>query len=53
MSSQIMDLLQAINGSGTTILMVTHNDELALRAHRRVHLIDGQIATDSPLSKSA
>jgi putative ABC transport system ATP-binding protein len=44
MSSQIMDLLNAINGSGTTILMVTHNDELAQRASRRVHLVDGQNA---------
>jgi putative ABC transport system ATP-binding protein len=49
MSSQIMDLLQSINLSGTTILMVTHNNELALRANRQVHMVDGQIATDSPV----
>ena len=46
MSSLIMDLLQSINASGTTILMVTHNYELARRAHRRVHMVDGQIASD-------
>jgi|HubBroStandDraft_6_1064221.scaffolds.fasta_scaffold64031_2 putative ABC transport system ATP-binding protein len=44
MSNQIMDLLQEINASGTTIIMVTHNPELAQRAHRQVHLTDGQIA---------
>jgi putative ABC transport system ATP-binding protein len=44
MSNQIMDLLQEINASGTTIIMVTHNPELAQRAHRQVHLVDGQIA---------
>jgi len=46
MSSQIMDLLQSINVSGTTVLMVTHNNELARRANRRVHMVDGHIATD-------
>ena len=46
MSAQIMDLLQSINRAGTTILMVTHNEELARRANRRVHMVDGHIATD-------
>ena len=44
MSDQIMELLQQINSAGTTILMVTHNPELAQRAHRQVHVVDGQIA---------
>ncbi len=46
MSSQIMDLLESINAQGTTIVMVTHNDELARRARRKVHMVDGQMATD-------
>jgi putative ABC transport system ATP-binding protein len=44
MSNQIMDLLQEINAAGTTIVMVTHNPELAQRAHRQVHVVDGQIS---------
>jgi putative ABC transport system ATP-binding protein len=44
MSNQIMDLLQEINVAGTTIVMVTHNPELAQRAHRQIHVVDGQIA---------
>lgn len=44
MSNQIMDLLQEINAAGTTIMMVTHNPELAQRAHRQIHVIDGQVA---------
>jgi putative ABC transport system ATP-binding protein len=48
MSSQIMDLLQTINSAGTTILMVTHNNELARRARRQIHMLDGQLAIDSP-----
>jgi putative ABC transport system ATP-binding protein len=43
MSNQIMELLESINAGGTTILMVTHNPDLAQRAHRRIHIVDGQI----------
>ena len=43
MSNQIMELLMQINAAGTTILMVTHNPELARQAHRQVHIVDGQI----------
>jgi putative ABC transport system ATP-binding protein len=39
-----MDLLEQINEMGTTILLVTHDPELARRAQRNVHLIDGQIS---------
>jgi putative ABC transport system ATP-binding protein len=49
MSSQIMDLLDSINASGTTILMVTHNNELANRAQRKVQMVDGAIAADDAL----
>jgi putative ABC transport system ATP-binding protein len=44
MSNQIMDLLREINAAGTTIVMVTHNPELAQRAHRQIHVVDGQVA---------
>jgi putative ABC transport system ATP-binding protein len=43
MSNQIMKLLMQINAAGTTILMVTHNPELAEQAHRQVHIVDGRI----------
>src|SRR6185295_3745245 len=43
MSNSIMELLLQINGAGTTILMVTHNPELATQAHRQVHVVDGKI----------
>jgi putative ABC transport system ATP-binding protein len=52
MSSQIMDLLDSINASGTTILMVTHNNELARRANRTVHMVDGRVATDHQTDRS-
>jgi putative ABC transport system ATP-binding protein len=50
MSLQVMELLEAINVAGTTIVMVTHNPELAARAHRNVHIIDGRLTEISPVS---
>jgi putative ABC transport system ATP-binding protein len=47
MSMQVMELLEAINAAGTTIVMVTHNPELAARAHRNVHIIDGRLTENS------
>jgi putative ABC transport system ATP-binding protein len=45
MARSVMELLEQINAKGTTIIMVTHDPELALRAQRNVHIIDG-FATD-------
>jgi len=40
----VMELLQEINGSGTTIIMVTHDPELARQSQRNIHILDGRIA---------
>lgn len=44
MARSVMELLEDINAKGTTIVMVTHDSELAARAHRNIHIIDGQIS---------
>ncbi|PRC94620.1 ABC transporter ATP-binding protein [Solimicrobium silvestre] len=44
MARSVMELLEEINSQGTTILMVTHDPELALRSQRNVHIIDGQVS---------
>jgi len=44
MARSVMDLLEDINARGTTIIMVTHDAELAVRAQRNVHIIDGQVS---------
>jgi putative ABC transport system ATP-binding protein len=44
MARQVMELLEQINRMGTTVIMVTHDPELARRAQRNVHLVDGQIS---------
>jgi putative ABC transport system ATP-binding protein len=43
MTREILDLLEDINGRGTTIVMVTHSPECAARAHRQIHLLDGKV----------
>jgi len=42
MARSVMELLEEINARGTTIIMVTHDPELAMRAQRNVHIIDGR-----------
>ncbi|HEX8115467.1 MAG TPA: ABC transporter ATP-binding protein [Kofleriaceae bacterium] len=46
MADGVMELLTEIHGAGATIIMVTHNSELAGRAQRRVRMVDG-VAIDS------
>ena len=46
----VLDILVELNRSeGTTLVLVTHNRELAARADRLVTLHDGRIASDEPL----
>jgi putative ABC transport system ATP-binding protein len=43
MARSVMDLLEELNRDGATIVMVTHDPQLAARAQRNVHVIDGQV----------
>lgn len=43
MARQVMELLEQINEQGTTIIMVTHDPDLARRAQRNIQIIDGQV----------
>lgn len=44
MAGQVMGLLEQIHSTGTTIVMVTHDPDLAERADRNIHLIDGRVS---------
>jgi len=47
LSVEIMELLQAINSVGTTIVVVTHERDLAQRFHKRMIVIDhGEVIDD-------
>jgi len=43
MANEILDLLETINEMGTTVVMVTHEPDLAARARRCLHLLDGRL----------
>ncbi len=45
-SGQIIDFLEAINGEGRTVVMVTHDMRAAERAKRILKLVDGTITPD-------
>ncbi len=51
-SAEIATLLRELNASGTTIIVVTHNEELAGMMRRRVVLHDGRIRQDQRLVQS-
>lgn len=42
----IMDLFQELHDNGNTIIMVTHEDDIAHYAHRIVRLMDGLVESD-------
>src|SRR5262245_42363130 len=43
MARAVMELLEELHRDGATIVMVTHDPELAARAQREVHIVDGQV----------
>jgi len=45
-SIEIMGLMEEIHESGNTIIVVTHEEDIARHAHRIIRLIDGQVASD-------
>ncbi|QBY05384.1 ABC transporter ATP-binding protein [Thalassotalea sp. HSM 43] len=54
MAQGVMELLEDINAQGTTIIMVTHDNELANRAKRKIQIKDGRVSElDVVVSQSA
>lgn len=49
-SMEIMGLLEEIHKNGNTIILVTHEEDIALYAHRIVRLKDGKVESDNPNS---
>jgi putative ABC transport system ATP-binding protein len=45
-SSEIMALFDALHAEGQTIVLVTHEHDIAAHARRQVHLRDGRVAQD-------
>jgi putative ABC transport system ATP-binding protein len=50
-SSEIMALFDNLYKGGNTIILVTHESDIANHAHRVIRLLDGQIASDEMVRK--
>jgi len=45
-SAEIMDLFNELNAAGNTLIVVTHEEDIAAHARRVVRLLDGKIVED-------
>ncbi len=46
-SAEIMRLFASVNAGGTTIVLVTHDEQVAARAQRIIRIVDGRIVDDA------
>ena len=49
---EIMNILDELHNRGNTIILVTHEDDIAQHAHRVIRLFDGKITEDEELKSS-
>ena len=52
-SNEIMEIFRSLNRAGITILMVTHEEDVAAHAKRLVRFRDGRIVSDEPIVNEA
>jgi putative ABC transport system ATP-binding protein len=50
---QIMSLFRDLNARGNTVLIVTHDPDIAAETNRRIHIRDGKIHADDSAPASA
>src|SRR5262249_33543708 len=51
-SEEIMQLLEVLHQRGNTIILVTHEHDIAAHAHRVISILDGQISKDEMTGKN-
>jgi putative ABC transport system ATP-binding protein len=52
-SGEIMAVFEDLHGAGQTIILITHEHDIAVHADRQVHLLDGLISSDVQTEKVA
>jgi macrolide transport system ATP-binding/permease protein len=52
-SADLLNLFEKLNKEGLTLVIVTHDENVANRAGRRVHIIDGKLTDITPAASSA
>lgn len=45
--TDVVDIIEGLNASGITLIMVTHDPEMGQRARRQLHMMDGRLNSDS------
>jgi len=50
---EVLALLRALHTAGNTILLITHNPDVAAAAERRIHLLDGVVAREEREERAA
>jgi len=51
--ASIMELIRELNAEGATVIMITHDTGLADQLPRQIHLLDGQLVSDSGCNPSS
>ncbi len=49
--TEIMDIFRAMHGQGLTIVMVTHDPDIAMQCKRVIHIRDGQVTSDEQVGQ--
>jgi len=52
-SAEIMAVFEQLHDAGQTILLITHEHDIAAHAHRQIHLMDGTVELDEITRKTA
>jgi ABC-type lipoprotein export system ATPase subunit len=47
----VVEILEGLNSQGITLIMVTHDPELGMRARRRIKMVDGRIEEDTEATR--
>ena len=45
-TQEIMEILKGLHRSGRTVIIITHDEEIASQAHRVIRILDGRIEED-------
>ena len=51
-SAELLTLLEEMHAGGRTIILITHDHDVAARAHRTIEIKDGRIVSDSGVRKA-
>lgn len=52
-SSEIMEVFEKLHEAGQTILLITHEQDIAAHASRQIHLLDGLVEQDIKTERTA